>query len=48
MAHPASIQCVTRSLSPGAKLPGFEAYRSPISSAEVKNAWSYTYALHES
>jgi hypothetical protein len=27
---------------PGIKLPGREADHSPPSSAEVKNAWSYT------
>jgi hypothetical protein len=27
----------------GAKRPGHEAYHSPPSSAEVKNAWSYTF-----
>jgi hypothetical protein len=32
----------TGALSPGVKLPGREADHSPPSSAEVKNAWSYT------
>jgi hypothetical protein len=37
-----SIQWVTGSLSLGVKRPGLEADHSPLSSAEVKNAWSYT------
>jgi hypothetical protein len=36
------IQWVLGALSLGAKRPGREADRSPASSAEVKNAWSYT------
>jgi hypothetical protein len=36
------IQWVPGALSPGVKWPGREADRSPPSSAEVKNAWSYT------
>jgi hypothetical protein len=36
------IQCVPRALSRGVKRPGREADHSPPSSAEVKNAWSYT------
>jgi hypothetical protein len=36
------IQWVTGALSLGVKLPGREAAHSPPSSAEVKNAWSYT------
>jgi hypothetical protein len=36
------IQWVTRALSPGVKRPWREADHSPPSSAEVKNAWSYT------
>jgi hypothetical protein len=36
------IECVPRDLSQGVKRPGREADQSPASSAEVKNAWSYT------
>jgi hypothetical protein len=36
------IQWVPGALSLGVKLPGREADHSPPSSAEVKNAWSYT------
>jgi hypothetical protein len=36
------IQWVPRALSLGVKRPGREADHSPPSSAEVKNAWSYT------
>jgi hypothetical protein len=36
------IQWVPGALSPGVKRPGREADHSPPSSAEVKNAWSYT------
>jgi len=36
------IQWVTRALSLGLKWPRREADHSPISSAEVKNMWSYT------
>jgi hypothetical protein len=36
------IQWVLESLSPGVKQLGHEVYHSPASSAEVKNAWSYT------
>jgi hypothetical protein len=36
------IQCVPGTLSLGIKRPGREADHSPLSSAEVKNAWSYT------
>jgi len=32
----------TRGSFPGVKRPGHEADHSPPSSAEVKNAWSYT------
>jgi hypothetical protein len=38
--HP--VQWVPRALAPRVKRPGHEADRSPPSSAEVKNAWSYT------
>jgi hypothetical protein len=31
-----------RSLTPGVKRPGREADHSPTSTAEIKNAWSYT------
>jgi hypothetical protein len=40
--HPVPIQWVPRTLSLGVKRPGREADHSPPSSAEVKNAWSYT------
>jgi hypothetical protein len=36
------IQCVPGILSLGVKRPGSEANHSPPSSAEIKNAWSYT------
>jgi hypothetical protein len=36
------IQWVPGALSLGTKRPGCEADHSPPSSAEVKNAWSYT------
>jgi len=36
------IQWVTGALSPGVKRPDREADHSPPSTAEVKNAWSYT------
>jgi hypothetical protein len=36
------IQWVPGDLSQGVKLPGHEAHHSSPSSAEVKNAWSYT------
>jgi hypothetical protein len=41
-AHPASYRVGTRALSLRVKRPGREAGHSPPSSAEVKNAWSYT------
>jgi hypothetical protein len=41
--HPLhNIQWVSGALSLGVKRPGHEADHSPPSSAEVKNAWSYT------
>jgi hypothetical protein len=36
------IQWGTRGSFPGVKRPGCEADHSPLSSVEVKNAWSYT------
>jgi hypothetical protein len=36
------IQWVPGALSLGVKRPGREADHSPLSSAEVKNVWSYT------
>jgi len=39
------IQCVSGAFSPGVKWPGREAYRSPPSSSEVKNACSYISVL---
>jgi len=36
------IQWVTGTLSLGVKRPGREGDHSPPSSAEIKNAWSYT------
>jgi hypothetical protein len=41
-AHPASYPMGTRGSYPGGKAAGREADHSPPSSAEVKNAWSYT------
>jgi hypothetical protein len=41
-AHPASYPIGTGALSLRVKRPGREADHSPPSSAEVKNAWSYT------
>jgi hypothetical protein len=38
------IHCVPETLIPGLKRPGREADHTPPSSAEVKNAWSYTSA----
>jgi hypothetical protein len=40
--HPAFYQMSAGSFPPGVKRPGREADRSPPSSAEVNNAWSYT------
>jgi hypothetical protein len=44
-AHPASYPMGTGDLSLGVKWPVCEADHSPPSSAEVKNAWSYTSTL---
>jgi hypothetical protein len=41
-AHPAFYPMGTRGSFPGGKRPWREADYSPPSSAEVKNAWSYT------
>jgi hypothetical protein len=41
--HPAPYPMGTRVLSLRVKRPGREADHSPPSSAEVKNAWSYTF-----
>jgi hypothetical protein len=41
-SHPASYPIGTRGSFPGVKRLGREANHSPPSSAEVKNAWSYT------
>jgi hypothetical protein len=41
-SYPASYQMGTRDFSMWIKRPGREADHSPLSSAEVKNAWSYT------
>jgi hypothetical protein len=41
-AHPASYPMGTRGSFPGGKAAGCEGDHSPPSSAEVKNAWSYT------
>jgi hypothetical protein len=41
------IQCIPRVvLSPEVKWPGREAERSPPSSTEVNNTWSYTSTPH--
>jgi hypothetical protein len=44
-AHPASCPMDTRGSFRGVKLPGRESDHSSPSSAEVKNAWSYTSTL---
>jgi hypothetical protein len=44
-AYPASYSMGTRGSFPGVKRPGREANHSPPSTAEVKNAWSYTSTL---
>jgi hypothetical protein len=44
-AHSASYPVGTGALSLRVKRPGREADHSPPSSAEVKNAWSYTSTL---
>jgi hypothetical protein len=44
-AHPASYPMSTRGSSLGVKRLGREHDHSPPSSAEVKNAWSYTSTL---
>jgi hypothetical protein len=41
-AHPASYPMGTRGSFPGVKRPEHEVDHSPPSSAEIKNAWSYT------
>jgi hypothetical protein len=41
-AYPATYPMGTRGSFPGVKQPWCEADHSPLSSAEVKNAWSYT------
>jgi hypothetical protein len=41
-AHPASYPVGTGCSFPGMKRPGREDDHSPLSSVEVKNAWSYT------
>jgi hypothetical protein len=41
-AQPVSYPMGTGALSLGLKRPGREADHSPTSSAEIKNAWSYT------
>jgi hypothetical protein len=43
-AHPASYSMGTGGSFSEGKLPGLETDHSPPSSAEVKNAWSYTSA----
>jgi hypothetical protein len=45
-AHPASYPMGTRGFFLGVKRSGREADHSPPSSAEVKNAWSYTSFPH--
>jgi hypothetical protein len=39
------ITCILEALTPGTKRLGREVNHSPLSSAEVKNAWSYTAPL---
>jgi hypothetical protein len=41
-AHPASYPMGTKGFFPGGKAAEREAHHSPPSTAEVKNAWSYT------
>jgi hypothetical protein len=41
-AHPPFYPVGTRGSFLGIKLPGRKADHSPLSSAEFKNAWSYT------
>jgi hypothetical protein len=43
-APPASYPVGTWGSFPGVKRPGRETDHSPPSNAEVKNAWSYTFA----
>jgi len=45
LIQPPPIQWVLGALNPGIKRPRREADHSPPSSAEVKNVFSYTYAL---
>jgi hypothetical protein len=40
------IHWVPEALSPGVKRPGREADNSPLSSADVKNAWGYDSLPH--
>jgi hypothetical protein len=42
VAHPASYPRGTSALSLRVRRPGHEANHSPLSCAEIKNAWSYT------
>jgi hypothetical protein len=44
-AHPVSCPTGTGGSYPEVKRPGHEADHAPPSSAEVKNAWSYTSTL---
>jgi hypothetical protein len=41
--HPVSYSIGIRVSYPGGKMEGREADHSPPSSADVKNAWSYTF-----
>jgi hypothetical protein len=42
-AHPPSYPVGIGSYFPGVKGPGCEAYHSLLSSAEIKNTWSYSF-----
>jgi hypothetical protein len=42
------MQCVPRAFPPRVNRAEHEANHSPLSSAEIKNAWSYTYGPHTS
>jgi hypothetical protein len=43
--HPTSYPMGTGALSPGIKLPGYEADHSPSATAEAKKMWIYTSTL---
>ena len=45
MAHPDTYHVATEDSFPESKAIGCEAHRSPESGAEVKSAWTYSFAL---